>query len=131
MATVAAGYTWVPFLSFIISVFHFGLSSWLFLYFPKTGKIIAIVTATTMCIWPVLAFIGAVIDIELFGVIVYLMPILFSGIVVYNHIKTFNKVTKITAATRVILSAIPFGLFVTYIYYVSTLIKSGQIKISF
>jgi hypothetical protein len=59
MATVAAGDSWLPFLAFLVSVIHFGVSSWLYLNLPKVGKGLAILTALLMCIWPIAALIGS------------------------------------------------------------------------
>ena len=128
MSSVAASLTWVPFSSFIASVFHFGLSSWLFLQFPKAGKITAIITGTVMCIWPTLAFIATLTQFDWFAIIVYFLPVIFSGLVIYNHIKTFQQDTRPAIATRIILTVLPLGLFIAYIIYIATLINYKRIS---
>jgi hypothetical protein len=55
-ATVAAGYTWIPFSVFLASIIHFGISSWLFFIFPKAGKIFSILISLIMCVWPLANF---------------------------------------------------------------------------
>jgi len=128
MSSVAAGYTWVPFSSFIASVFHFGLSSWLFLHFPKTGKVICLLTGTVMCIWPTLAFTGTLSQFDWFAATIYFLPLVFSGLVFYNHITTFKQCTRPILTTRIILTALPLGLFIAYIIHIATMIKLGRIS---
>ncbi len=128
MSSVAAGYTWVPFSSFIASVFHFGLGSWLFLHFPRTGKIAALLTGTVMCIWPSLAFTGTLSQFDLFAMTIYFLPLVFSGLVFYNHIKTFKQDTRPALTTRVILTVPPLGLFIAYIIQIAIMIKLGRIS---
>ena len=118
MATVAAGYTWVPLSGFLASILHFSLSSWLFLHFPKPGKIIAILTGTIMCIWPVMACIDAATHLEWLGVIFFLIPIACSGLVIFNHIKTFHQDTRPALIPRIILTVIPLGPFLLFLTHI-------------
>lgn len=129
MSSVAAGYTWIPLVAFLTSIVHFGISSWLFLQYPKTGKIISIITATIMCLWPVTAFIGSLIEREWIGAVIYSIPILFSILLIYNHIKTFKLDTKPEVIVRLIMITVPLGFFIYYIIYIMTMIRTGQIII--
>ena len=61
MLTVAAGVDAVPEISFFASIFHFGISSWLFLFTNKIGRIINLLSGVALLIWPVSAFIGSTI----------------------------------------------------------------------
>jgi hypothetical protein len=122
-----ATYTWVPFSGFLASIFHFGISSWLFLHFPKPGKVLAFLTGTIMCIWPTIAFFGTLTQFDLFQTTIYFLPLVFSGLVFYNHIKTFKHDTRPALATRIILSVIPLGLFIAYIVHIVTMIKLERI----
>jgi len=52
-AAVAAGYSWFLLAVFLAGIVQFGISSWLFLIFPKTGRKFSIIKALIMCIWPI------------------------------------------------------------------------------
>src|SRR5688500_16621373 len=112
MSTVAAGFTWVPFSSFLASILQFGIGSWLFLHALRIGKIIAIAIAMILCIWPFVALIELLKQFEVMTLLFYLTPVLFSAIIIFNHIKTFKQSKKPPFSTRIILSIIPFGLFI-------------------
>jgi hypothetical protein len=111
----------------LASVFHFGLSSWLFLHLPKTGKIFSILTGTIMCIWPSAAFFGTLIQFVCFQTTIYFLPLAFTGVVFYNHIKTFHQNTRPNLTRRIILTALPPGLFVAYTVHIATMIQLGRI----
>ena len=104
-STVAAGSTWVPFSGFLASILHFGISSWIFLHFQKTGKIIAILTGTIMCIWPISTFAGSLTNMSIFMSSIFALPIILTGFVIYNHLKTFNQKSKPNLTSRVLLRA--------------------------
>ncbi len=110
MSIVSAGYSWVPLLGFLASLVHFGISSWLFLNFPKVGKVFAILTATILCIWPITALWSIASQAEPFEILIYSIPVILSGLVIYNHVKTFKENLKPKKLVRIILSIIPLGI---------------------
>jgi hypothetical protein len=127
--TVSAGSTWLPDSAWLASIVHFGISSWLFLFFPKTGRILAILSAIVISIWPAVALLHPGPQDGLLEILIFLIPIISSLIVIYNHIRSFKQHHKPALQTRIILSAIPLGLFIAYATYFLTLIKSGQVTI--
>jgi len=92
-ASFAAGYTWLPFLAFLASIIHFGLSSWLFFSFPKTGKILSIMMALIMCAWPIGSFFSMA-DTDPFTALYFVVVLGLCTTVMYNHIKTFKESRK-------------------------------------
>lgn len=119
MSAVAAGVTWVPIISFAASVFHFGISSWLFFIYSKIGKVFSIITATLMCFWPVAAIIFSFTEDFSFVNFIYLLPIGCTTAIVYSHLRTFNwRQPQPKLFTKSILILIPLGLFLyTSVYY--------------
>lgn len=115
-AVVAAGYTWLPISAFIASIIHFGISSWLFLWKPKAGRIVAITTAAILCIWPVAALVPT-IRREMFSLFFFGVPILFSTYVIAKHINAYGVYAKISKNKKVALSVIPAVMFVAYVIY--------------
>ena len=113
-ATVAASYTWLPFVAFLASTIHFGISSWVFLIFPKAGRILSIVTGLSLCTWPIGALFSSFNE-DIFSLIYFLFVIGLTAALLYNHIKTFRDLRKPKPITRLILSVIPFGLFILYV----------------
>src|SRR5690348_556144 len=87
-ASVAAGYTWIPFVAFLSSTIHFGISSWLFLTFPKPGKILSMLTGLLICTWPMIVLFSFD-DKDTFTSIYFFVVIALTATVIYNQIKTF------------------------------------------
>jgi len=114
-ATAAAGYSWLPFSAFLASIIQFGVSSWLFLNFPKGGKVFSIVLASIMCIWPIGMIAYSIQTRDALGLIYFLVVIALCIGFIFNHIKTFKDPIRIKPSARVTLSIIPFGLFILYI----------------
>ena len=129
MSSVAAGFTWVPFSSFLASVIQFGIGSWLFLHFPRTGKILATVFTSIICIWPLVVLSGLFTEFDVLALVIFLTPVLLCAVIIYNHIKTFKQPQRPPVWTRVMLSIIPFGLFVGYIFHIIRMINTGQISL--
>ncbi len=113
-ASVAAGYTWLPFTSFLSSIIHFGISSWLFLTFPKSGKILSMFTGLLICAWPIIALFSSD-GIDMVTSIYFLLVIVLTAIVIYNHVKSFKHSAKPKPLARLILSTIPLGLSIWYV----------------
>lgn len=116
-ATVSAGYTRVPFVSFLASIWHFGISSWLFLNVPKVGKIMAFISGAVMCVWPSVAFVGTLADFDWFQTLLFFIPLLLTTVVFIQHIKTFRSIIRPQLVVRLILSIPPFALLVAYLAY--------------
>ena len=116
-ATVSAGYTWVPLVSFIASIWHFGVSSWLFLNVPKIGKIAALISGAVMCIWPGFALVGTLTDFDWFQTLLFFLPVLMTVVVFIMHFKTFRSDSRPRLVIRLILSIPPFALLVSYLVY--------------
>jgi hypothetical protein len=114
-ATVAAGYTWLPFIAFLGSTLHFGISSWLFLTFPKPGKILAIATTLLICAWPIGTFFSNA-DKDPFTASYFVVVFILCGTLIYNHVTTFKDPRKPKAITRLIMSIVPFTLFTLYVF---------------
>jgi hypothetical protein len=129
MSSVAAGFTWVPFSSFLASIIQFGIGSWLFLHFPRTGKILGTAIAVILCIWPIVVLIELFTQFEALALVIYLTPVVLSVIIIFNHIRTFKQAQRPPLLTRVILSIIPFGLFVGYIVHIIRMVNTGRISI--
>jgi len=112
-AVFAAGYTWLPSTAFLASVIHFGISSWLFLAFPKPGKILSLATTALMCAWPVDTLFSSGVD--QITALLFLAVLVFCAAVTYNHIRTFNDQKKPATFIRFILIIVPFTLFGWYV----------------
>jgi hypothetical protein len=112
MSVVAAGIDWVPIVSFIASTIHFGISSWLFFVYPKPGKILAIVSALLLSIWPVIALVTLPTLGNWIETPFYLVPLLCSIFVIHYHLKSFNyELTMPNSIAKIISIALPAGLF--------------------
>ena len=121
MSSVAAGITWIPTISFLGSILHVGLGSWLFLVLPKPEKITSIITTILMCIWPFAACIYYLKYFDASALLISSLPILISGIVVWNHVKGFQNKIKPSVKTQIILSAVPLAFLIYMVYfYVNT-----------
>lgn len=115
-ATVAAGYSWVPVSAFVAAVIHFGISSWLFLWFPKAGRIVACLTAIALCMWPAMGLMST-IRREAFSLFFFGLPLIISIWIVYSHVKALGEPVVIKKKTKIILTAVPATLFVVYAIY--------------
>ena len=112
-AVFAAGYTWVPYTAFLASVIHFGISSRLFLAFPKPGKILSFATTALMCAWPLTALFSSGVD--RITALLFLVVLVLCAMVIYNHITTFNDAKKPAPFIRLILIIAPLALFGWYV----------------
>jgi len=126
-SSVAAGVESIPFYGFIASTLHFGLSSWLFLHFHKTGRVIAILTGCVMCILPIAAIIGGAHNESIFLFVAFTTPVILTVLLIYNHVLTYNQDPQLGKRIRIGLSLIPMGLFTAYIIYIISLFRSGTL----
>jgi len=115
LALVSSGYSWLPFSAFLASIIQFGVSSWLFLIFPKTGKLFSIAIALIMCVWPIRMTAYSFQTRDVIGSIYFLVVIGLCIGFIFNHIKTFKDPIRLKPSTRITLSIIPFGLFIFYV----------------
>lgn len=115
-SVVAAGYSWIPVTAFAGAIIHFGISSWLFLWLPRAGRITACISAVILCIWPAGAFVSTIRQ-ELFSLLFFGIPLIFNGVVVYNHIITYRRPYVIGRRARIVMTVIPFALFLYYLVY--------------
>jgi len=127
--TVAAGVESVPIISFLASILQFGVGSWSFLYWPKTGRWIAIILGIAMLTWPISSIPWIIREGDIWGYAFYGVPIILSSLVVYAHLKSINDKERPGIWTRFLLTLFPCGLFVSYlIYLVSDVDKQWPIK---
>ena len=118
MMTVSAGpVNSIPVLSFWASVLQFGIGSWVFLHSVKIGRSIGIVLGLLTILWPVSAIPSLFKEAEVWGFLFYGLPIVLTTLVIYAHIRKFNDPGKPGKITRVMLSAVPFGLLIAYMIY--------------
>ena len=68
-----------------------------------------------MCIWPTGMIYYSILSRDVFGFIYFLIAIGFCIGFIFNHIKTFKDQIRLKPSTRLILSIIPFSLFIFYI----------------
>jgi hypothetical protein len=116
MSVVAAGIDWVPIVSFIASTIHFGVSSWLFFVYPKPGRILAIVSALLLSIWPIVAFLASAAR-NWIEVPFYLVPLLCSIFIIHYHLESFNyRWVMPNSFARTVSIILPVGIFL----YIST-----------
>ncbi|WP_215138944.1 hypothetical protein [Hymenobacter sp. ISL-91] len=120
MSSVAAGITWIPTISFVGSMLHIGLSSWLFLVLPKPGKITSFITTALMCSWPITAGIESIKIFDFEALIIYTLPLTISGFVIWNHLRSFHEKENQSTKTQIVLSALPlvFLVYIVYFYYI-------------
>ena len=124
--------TFISFLSFLAGVLHFGISSWLYYYFTKSGRILSLTTGVLLMIWPFQTVIHSLIDKEYSLLPYYLLPIIFSIITCMWHILHLSTPASIGKVSRYIVAGIPFILFIAYAFYVtSESIKEGALIIVF
>lgn len=130
MSTVAAGFTWVPLVSFIASILHFGLSSWLFLVLSKVGRVLAVLTGIFMAIWPLFSILSMSFnDNSVLEILLYLIPLLLNLFVIYNHFASFNASSRVNNFVKVWMGILPSSLFIWYVIYIIGLIRKGVIVI--
>jgi hypothetical protein len=124
--------TFISFLSFLAAVLHFGISSWLFFFFNKAGRILSLTTAVLLLIWPIQTAINSIIDKEYSLLPYYLLPVVFSIVTSVLHIKNLTTPVVVGNVSRYILAAIAFILFLIYVIVVtSESIKEGALIIVF
>jgi hypothetical protein len=118
MSTVAAGIDWVPIVSFIASIIHFGISSWLFFIYPKTGRVLAVITALLLAIWPIIGFATSFVAGSLIESVFYLMPLLCIIFIIYSHLKNFgNEHSMPSSIARTISIISPLSAFLYVVAY--------------
>lgn len=128
MMTVAAGVESLPIISFLTSVLQFGIGSWMFLHWPRTGRWIAITFGILMLTWPLSSIPWIIREGEILGYIFYGLPIMLSSLVIYGHVKNIRDTERPKKLIRMLLTLIPSGLFISYLVYLATLIQNGQLK---
>jgi hypothetical protein len=127
MMTVAAGVESIPIISFLTSVFQFGIGSWLFLHWPRIGRWITIILGVGMLVWPLFAIPWIIQDGNVWGYVFYGLPIILTALVVYGHIRNFKNKERPSILIRVLLTVFPCGLFISYLIYLGILINKGQL----
>jgi len=129
MMTIAAGVDSAPVISFLASLIHFGISSWLFLFKNKLGRIINLFTSIALLIWPTFAFIGSVVANEAIAIIYYFVIILFVILASIVNIKSFDVKSQIESKVKFLMSAIPLLLLLIYIGHIIQMIQQGWITL--
>lgn len=118
LGTVAASYSLIYPLSLFVCIVHFGVSSWLFLYWPKFGRLLSIVTALGVCFWPIGMSIEEFKQHQIQYAVFALALTIPSLVTIYLHSKTFNRVQNhIPNLAKGILSLMPFGLSLYALYF--------------
>jgi hypothetical protein len=123
LMTVSAGPTnYLPVISFWGSVFFFGIGSWLFLHFAKAGRSLGIILALVTILWPIASVPSLIREPDLWGFIFFGTPIGMTALVIYAHIKRFNRPgVSGRMLLRFALSIVPFGIMVAYLIYLQKL----------
>lgn len=118
LASVAAGFSAIVSISFLASIIHFGVSSWLFLHIPKVGRMFATVTGLLVALFPATGCVNAILDKDLSYLFMAVPLLLFNLLVVSGHVKAL-KVNKplIALPGRILLSVIPFSLSLYALWY--------------
>jgi hypothetical protein len=120
------------FISFVASVLHFGIASWLFLFFSKPGRILSIVTGMLLVAWPLEVTVQSLIQQEYSLLPYYLAPVLFTAGTIFLHAKNLKNTFKKGLVTRIILAVFPAGFFLMYVFHVIVQsIGEGALNIAF
>lgn len=116
MLTIAAGVDYIPMISFLSSIFQFGIGSWLFLFVPKIGRVVAIILGIAMLVWPFASIPWIIREREIWGYLFYGLPILLNSIIIYCHLMNFKSDLRPRLWIRVFMAIIPSGLFIWYLF---------------
>jgi len=122
----------ISFLSFVASVLHFGISSWLFLFWNKAGRVGSVTTGALLMIWPIQVVVNSFIDKEYSLLPYYLIPVIFSLITSILHIVNITKPVSVGKVSRYIMAIVPSILFLIYVWYVTReSLEEGALNIVF
>jgi hypothetical protein len=124
--------TFISFLSFLAAVLHFGISSWLFLFRNKSGRVLGITTGSLLMIWPIQVIVNSLADGEYSLLPYYLVPVLFSLLTSVLHIKNLSKPAMTGNISRYIMAVVPASLFLIYVWFITReSINEGALNIVF
>jgi hypothetical protein len=130
--TLQSVITFISFLSFLAAVMHFGISSWLFLFRNKSGRVLGITTGSLLMVWPIQVIVNSIADAEYSLLPYYLMPVLFSLLTTALHIIYLQKPAMMGKISRYLMAAVPAFLFLVYVCFVTMeSIKEGALNIVF
>jgi len=130
--SLLSSYGFISFLSFLASVLHFGISSWLFFFLTKSGRVLSLTTGLILIIWPVQIIINSLIDKEYSLLPYYLLPVIFTLSTSILHILNLTKPSPMNKVSRIIMAVVPFVLFLIYVWYVTEeSIQEGALNIVF
>ncbi len=115
-ALLIAGPDLLPVVSICASIVHFGVSSWLFLFLPKVGRVFSILTSLLLCAWPICAVGYSIPTGDFVFFFFSILPVLFVAVVGYYHIKTFNGKSALGIAHKIGLALLPFSLSVYVLF---------------
>jgi len=124
--------TFISFLSYLAAILHFGVSSWLFFFRNKSGRVLSITTGLILMVWPIQVVVHSIFDKEYSLIAYYLLPVILSLITSTIHIANLIHPPLIGRIARVIMAVIPSVLFLCYVWYVTVeSIKEGALNIVF
>jgi len=103
---VAAGFGLIPLISFLASLIHFGISSWIIFWDFKIGKMIGISTTILMSIWPIFGLVDSFI---------FLVLLIQCIILIYLYLKVNYNIETEKKYLRVLLTIAPLSLFCFYL----------------
>ena len=127
-----SSYSLVSFTSFTACVIHFGISSWLYLFLNKPGRIMSIVTGSLMIIWPLQILFQSIIDKEYSLIPYYLIPILMITWLIILHLRNFKVAAHPRLLIQIVMSIFPAVLFLVYIIHVlRQSMDEGALNIAF
>ncbi len=109
--------SWVLNLGFLSSIFHFGISSWVFLKFARTGRVLSIISAVILCVWPLTVIFQSAAGKNFETAAVFTVPVILSCFVIRNQIKTFLSKERPDSFIRALMMIIPPGIVIAYEIY--------------
>lgn len=115
--TPASDSSWILDLGFLSSVFHFGVSSWVFLKFARTGRALSIISAVAVCIWPLKVIIESLQGRNYETMGVFSIPVFLNWFVVRNQIKTYLSKERPDSFIRALMIILPPGIVIAYAIY--------------
>ena len=117
---------------FLTGLLHVAISTWLFLFWNKPGRVVAITTSVCLLILP-FAEIFTTIKYDgsfaisyvsiLITLIIKVFPLM---ALIYIHVKNFNKFILMNNTPRIIMMLIPISLAIIYLIFLSNALSSSS-----
>ena len=117
MSTTELVHSWLMNLGLISGIFHFGISSWVFLKFARTGRVISIVSSIFLSVWPIAVISTSLREKNFESAIIFTFPIVLNGIVIRNQVKTYLSKEKPDSFIRAFMILLPLAVVIGYAIY--------------